>query len=88
MQHEPRHTQADANFIEMGGLKSWGCYAFVVSVLVLLLLFVLVHVLLAGLMGDPLAWWASLLVLIGVTTGAVFLWIRRRQGRGFRRTQE
>ena len=79
MHYEPRNPQADGNFIKMGGLKSWGCYAFLLCVLVLVLLFVLVHVLLASLMGDPAAWWLSLLVLTGVTTGAVFLWISRRR---------
>jgi len=43
------------------------------------LLFVLAHALLTNLMGDLAAWWTSLLVLIGVTTGGVSLWIRRRR---------
>ena len=79
MYNEPRNPEADAKFIEAGGLKSWGCYAFLLGVLALVLLFVLVHALLTNLMGDPAAWWASLLMLIGVMTGAVSLWIRRKR---------
>lgn len=77
--YESRHPEADAKFIEAGGLKSWGCFAFLLCGLVLVLLFALVHVLLANLVGDPAASLASLLVLIGVMTGAVSLWIRRRR---------
>lgn len=35
MYYEPRNPEADAKFIEAGGLKSWGCYAFLLGVLVL-----------------------------------------------------
>ena len=79
MHYEPRNQEADAQVIEAGGLKSWGCYAFLLAVLVLLLLLVPMHILLSNLLGDPMAWWASLLVLIGVLAGVVSLWIKRRR---------
>ena len=79
MYDEPRNPEADAKFIEAGGLKSWGCYAFLFSVLALLLFFILVRTLLIKLLGDPAAWWGSLVLLIGVLVGAVYLWIRGRR---------
>jgi hypothetical protein len=79
MYYEPRNPEADAKFIEAEGLKSWGCYALLLSVLVLVLLCVLVHALLTHLMADPTAWWVSFLLISGVVAGAVSLWIRRRR---------
>jgi LPXTG-motif cell wall-anchored protein len=79
MHYEPRNQEADAQIIEAGGLKSWGCYAFLLAVLVLLILLVPVHILLSNLLGDPVAWWASTLLLIGVLAAAGSLWIRRRR---------
>ena len=79
MYNQPRNPEADAKFIEAGGLKSWGCYALLLGLLVLLLLFVLVHALLSTLMGDPAALWVGLLLVIGVAAGAVSLWFRRRR---------
>ncbi|MGI9059884.1 MAG: hypothetical protein ACR2H5_15045 [Ktedonobacteraceae bacterium] len=79
MHYEPRNQEADARIIEAGGLKSWGCYAFLLAVLVLLILLVPVHIPLSNLLGDPVAWWASTLLLIGVLVGAVSLWNRRRR---------
>ncbi|MEO8973429.1 MAG: hypothetical protein ABI406_17725 [Ktedonobacteraceae bacterium] len=86
MHYEPRNTEASAKFIEAGGLKSWGCFAFLLVVLVLVLLFVLVHALLIHLFGEPVAWWGSVIFLIGVATGSVYLWIRTRRKQ--RREQE
>ncbi len=79
MYHQPRNPEADAKFIEAGGLKSWGCYAFILCVLVLLILLVIAHALLSALIGNLAARGVSLFLLIGVLTGVVFLWIRRRR---------
>ena len=81
--HNP---EASAKFIEAGGLKSWGCFAVFLGALVLVLLFVLVHALLIHLLADPVAWWASLLLLSVVGLGVASLWLRRRRGK--KRIQE
>ncbi len=81
MYDEPRNPEADAKVIEAGGLKSWGCYTFLLSVLALLLFFILVRTLLINLLGDPAAWWGSLVLLIGVLMGVVYLWVRSRRRR-------
>lgn len=81
MYYAPRNPEADAKFIEAGGLKSWGCYAFLLCVLVLAILFVAVYALLTNLIGGPAAWWVSLILLSGVVTGVVSLWISRRRRR-------
>ncbi len=78
MQYEPRNIEADAKFIESGGLKNWGCFAFLLAALVLVLLYVVAHVLLLNLIGEPAAWWGSLIFIMGVTMGAIYLWRRRR----------
>ncbi|MBA2285892.1 MAG: hypothetical protein H0W02_10435 [Ktedonobacteraceae bacterium] len=77
--YEPRNMEADAKFIEAGGLKNWGCFAVLLAILVLVLLFVVAHALLMNLIGEPAAWWGSLIFLMGVTTGAIYLWSRRRR---------
>ena len=86
MHYEPRNTEADAKFIEAGGLKNWGCFALLLVILVLVILFVITHVLLIYLIGDPAAWWGSIIFLIGVTTGVAYFWIRSRRRQ--RREQE
>ena len=84
MHYEPRNMEADGKFIESGGLKNWGCFVFLLAALVLVLLFVLAHALLLHLIGEPAAWWSSLIFLIAITAGAVYLWLwrRRRQSKG------
>ncbi len=84
--YEPRNIEADTKFIEAGGLKNWGCFALLLAVLVLVLLFVLVHALLINLIGEPEASWGSLIFIMGVTIGAIYLWSRRRRRQ--RRAQE
>jgi hypothetical protein len=79
MLFQPRNPDADAKFIEAGGLKSWGCFALLPALLVLVLFFVLVQALLTNLMGEPTALWVSLLLFSGVVAGVVVLWIRRRR---------
>jgi hypothetical protein len=49
MYYQPRNPEADAKFIEAGGLKSWGCFALIPALLVLLLFFIIVHALLTNL---------------------------------------
>lgn len=77
--NDPRNVGADAQFIEAGGLKDWGCYAFLLSVLVLIMLFFIVRALLTILIGETAALWITLVLLIGAVAGIVFLWIRRRR---------
>src|SRR5579859_3213168 len=77
--YEPRNIEADAKFIEAGGLKNWGCFAVLLAILVLVLLFVVAHALLIHLIGEPAAWWGSLIFIMGVTTGVIYLWSRRRR---------
>jgi hypothetical protein len=86
MHSESRNLEADAKFIEAGGPKSWGCFALLLSIIVLVLLFVLVRLLLLNLIGEPEASWGSLIFLLAVIGGAVSLWIRN--GRKQRRVQE
>ena len=80
MSHE-RNVSADAKFIEAGGLKDWGCYAFLLSVLALVILFFVVRALLTLLVGEITALWITVVVLIGAVAGIAFLWIRRRRRR-------
>jgi Flp pilus assembly protein TadB len=77
--NDPQNVGADAQFIEAGGLKNWGCAAFLLSVLVLLLLFFIVKALLSSVIGPTAALWITLVLLIGVVAGIVFLWTRRRR---------
>jgi hypothetical protein len=83
---ESRNPGADAKFIEAGGLKSWGCFALLISIIVLALLFVLVRLSLLHLIGEPAASWGSLIFVFAVASGAVALWISNRRKQ--RRVQE
>lgn len=75
----PRDMQADAQFIESGGLKNWGCFAAGLFVLILLIFYVVVHALLSNLWGYSSATlWASLGSVVVVAVGAISLWLRSR----------
>ena len=77
---ESRNPGVDAKFIEAGGLKSWGCFALLISIIVLALLFVLVRLVLVQLIGEPAASWGSLIVVLAVASGAIaFLVANRRK---------
>jgi len=79
--HVPRNVEADAEFIEAGGLKDWGCFALLLAVLVLVLVlyFFVARALLTLLIGATAALWVTLVLLIGIVAGIAFLWVRRRQ---------
>ena len=79
MHYEPRNPEADAQFIKAGGLKSRGGFALLLAGLILLPSFLMMHVLLTMLLGVPAAWWASLILFVGIVTGAVSLWIKSRR---------
>ncbi|HLZ61641.1 MAG TPA: hypothetical protein VKR06_32250 [Ktedonosporobacter sp.] len=79
MHYEPRNSEADAKFIEAGGLKSWGCYAVLLAVIILLILFAIVRALLINLIADPAASWGALLFLAAVVAETVYLWKKRRR---------
>jgi membrane protein YdbS with pleckstrin-like domain len=83
---ESRNPGVDAKFIEAGGLKSWGCFALLISIIVLALLFVLVRLVLLQLIGEPAASWGSLIIVLAVASGVVALWISNRRKQ--RRAQE
>jgi hypothetical protein len=84
--HESHYPGADAKFIEAGGLKSWGCFALLISIIVLALIFVLVRLPLLYLIGEPAASWGSLIFVLAVASGAFAFWISNR--RKLRRAQE
>jgi len=77
--HVPRNVEADAQFIESGGLKDWGCFALLISILGLVLFFFIARALLTLLIGATAALWVTLVLLIGIVAGITFLWIRRRE---------
>jgi len=79
MHYDHRNIEADAKFIESGGLKNWGCFGFFVAFLVLVLLFVLLRLLLAQLIGGPAALWVTLVILAGLVGSVVFFWLRLRR---------
>jgi hypothetical protein len=79
MKYEHRNPEADAKFIEAGGLQSWGCFAVLLAAIAITLLTVIAHVLLNNLIGDPAAWWASAILVSAIAIGAIFFWISRRR---------
>lgn len=79
MYHEQRNFEADARFVEAGGLKNWGCTAMVVGICLLGILFVVVRLLLLKLISDPVASGITLLFIIGIAAGATSFLIRRRR---------
>lgn len=79
MHYEPRNPEADAQFIKAGGLKSRGGCALLLAGLLLWPSFILMQALLVMLLGVPAAWWASLILLVGIVAGASALWIKSRR---------
>lgn len=79
MNYEPRNPEVNARFIEAGGLKSWGCFALLLSAIAIILLIVVTHILLNKVMGDPAAWWVSLILVVAIAIGAISFWISRKR---------
>jgi hypothetical protein len=79
MAEPPRNFEHDAQFVESGGLKDWGCFAVFLILLVLVLLFVIIRVLLSPRVGEPLAFWGAAGVVAVTVILLLTFWIRARR---------